>query len=152
MSIVVVITVLMMGSAAAETDGTSVRALPVPRETIYPGEVVTAERLTDRQFVTTPQSLMGVATSADEVVGKETRRRLARGMPISLGGLGTHLAIRRGSSALAYYRDEGFSISTQVIALSDGAEGDVIDARTLETGAVVKVQVLAGGELTVIGP
>ena len=35
--------------------------------------------------------------------------------------------------------------------LIDAGEGDVIDARATETGAVIKVQVLAGGELAVLG-
>ena len=59
--------------------------------------------------------------------------------------------MKRGAAALAFYREDGFSISTPVIALSDGVEGDVIDARATETGAVIKVQVLAGGELAVLG-
>ncbi|MCA3554237.1 flagellar basal body P-ring formation chaperone FlgA [Aestuariivirga sp.] len=139
------------GSACAAGDGTTVRALPVPRETMFPGDVITADRLTDRQFQTTEQSVRGIATSSSEVIGKETRRRLVAGMPIALGGLGTPLAIRRGAAAVAVYRDEGFSISTSVIALSDGAEGDVIDARALETGAVIKVQVLPDGALAVLG-
>lgn len=140
-----------IASGGVEARESSIRALPVPRETIYPGEVVTLQRLTDRQFMTTPQSLVGVATSVGEVVGKETRRRLPAGRPISLAGLGAHLAIKRGTPAVASFRDEGFSISTQVIALADGAEGDIIDARAVETGAIIKVQVLQGGELVVLG-
>lgn len=139
----------VMHGAAAESP--AIRALPVPRETIYPGEVVTAQRLTDRQFQTTSQSLAGIATSSAEIIGRQTRRRLAAGQPVPLGGLIVPLAIRRGMPGVASYREEGFSISTPVIALSDGAEGDVIDARATETGAVIKVQILAGGELAVLG-
>ncbi|MEI6536048.1 MAG: flagellar basal body P-ring formation chaperone FlgA [Verrucomicrobiaceae bacterium] len=138
-------------SALVEAEVPAKRFLPVPKETIYPGEVVTSDRLTDREFMTTSQSLAGVATSAADIVGKETRRRLVVGMPVLLGGLGVPLAIRRGTSTTAYFRDDSFTISTQVIALSDGAEGDVIDARSLEAGAVIKVTVLAGGELSVLG-
>ena len=141
------------GAPPAKADGTSVsvRSLPVPSETILPGEIITVDRLTERKFQTTAQSVAGIATSRDEVVGRETRRRLLAGKPIMLAGLGVPVLVRRGTSAVAFYREEGFSISTPVIALSDGSEGDMIDARATETGAVIKVQVLAGGELVVLG-
>ena len=137
--------------ALATGGGTVVRTLPVPRETLFPGDVLTSDKLTERQFQTTSQSVQGIATSSSEVLGKETRRRLTAGMPIALGGLGVPLAVKRGMAAVALYRDEGFSISTSVIVLDDGAEGDVINARALETGATIKVQVLPGGELAVLG-
>lgn len=137
--------------ALASGEVVIVRNLPVPRETLLPGDVITPEQLTERQFQTTDRSVRGVATSAEEILGKETRRRLVAGMPIALGGLGTPLAVRRGAGAIAYYREDGFSISTSVIALADGVEGDVIDVRAVETGATLKAQVLPGGELAVVG-
>ena len=142
---------LVAEGVTAQADGTTIRALPVPSETIYPGEVITTDRLSERQFQTTAQSVMGIATDRDEVVGKQARRRLVAGMPIALGGTGVPLTVKRGATAVAFYREEGFSISTPVIALSDGAEGDVIDARATETGAIIKVQVMTDGELVVLG-
>lgn len=138
-------------NAMADAAGTSIRSLPVPAVTIYPGEVVTPERLTERQFRTTSHSLTGIAVDKGDVIGKAARLRLVAGKPIALGGLGTPLAVKRGASAVASYREEGFSISTRVVALSDGSEGDVIDARATETGALIKVEILPGGELTVVG-
>jgi len=139
------------GHAVAASEGTMVRSLPVPRETMFPGDVITPERLTERQFQTTDRSVQGVATDASEILGKETRRRLVAGMPIALSGLGIPLVVRRGAGAVAYYREDGFSISTAVIALADGAEGDVIDVRAVETGTTLKAEVLPGGELAVLG-
>lgn len=136
---------------SVEAAGTAVRSLPVPRETLFPGDVITADRLVERQFQTTAQSVRGFATDSSEILGKETRRRLVAGMPIALGGLGTPMVVRRGAAGTAVFQDDGFSISTSVVALSDGASGDVIDARSVETGAVIKVQVLPGGELAVVG-
>ena len=85
-----------------------------------------------------------------EIIGKETRLRLVAGMPIALAGLGIPFAVRRGASAVASYREDGFSISTRVIALSDGSEGETIEARATETGAIIKVEILPGGELAVV--
>ncbi len=143
--------VLLLTGGVARADGSTIRGLPVPSETIFPGDVITDDKLTERQFQTTTQSVMGFATEREQIIGKEAHRRYIAGMPIALSGLGTPLAVKRGAAALAFYREDGFSISTPVIALSDGVEGDVIDARATETGAVIKVQVLAGGELAVLG-
>ncbi len=145
------LTALLLAQAAAEAvaQDFGIRDLPVPVETILPGETITADRLSTRQFRTTPQSLSGIATSNSEVIGRETRRRLVAGMPIAVGGLVTPTAIKRGSTSTATYREDGFSISTEVVALSDGGEGDIISARALETGSIIKVEVLAGGELRI---
>ena len=105
----------------------SVRSLPVPTATIYPGEVIEADHLTSRRFQTTPQSLSGVATEEEQIIGKETRRRLIAGRPISLAALAKPVTIRRGAPGVAFYREDGFSISTPVIALEDGSSGDIID-------------------------
>jgi flagella basal body P-ring formation protein FlgA len=137
-------------SVMADTGGASIRSLPVPAATIYPGELVTPERLTERQFRTTPRSLEGIATDKGEIVGKETRLRLVAGKPIALAGLGIPFAVKRGASVVASYRDEGFSISTRVVTLSDGSEGDIIEARAAETGAIIKVEVLPGGDLAIV--
>lgn len=142
---------LLAADAAVASGDMSIRSLPVPVDTILPGEIITADRLTERQFKTTPRSLAGVATRVTEVVGRETRRRLLAGTPISLAGLSEPFAVKRGTVSSAVYREDGFSISTQVIVLADGVEGEVIDARATDTGAIIKVEVLPGGELQVAG-
>ncbi|MFM8748046.1 MAG: flagellar basal body P-ring formation chaperone FlgA [Aestuariivirga sp.] len=134
--------------ALAETG--SIRSLPVPTVTIYPGQVIEADHLTSRRFQTTPQSLSGIAVDGEQILGKETRRRLIAGRPISLAALTKPAAIKRGESGVAFYREDGFSISTPVIALEDGASGDVIDVRATANGSVIQVEVKSNGELAVL--
>ena len=148
MRLVLLILSLVTWSVAANA---AVRALPVPTVTILPGQVIGPEQMTAREFETSPRSLAGIATEDGQVIGREARRRLVAGRPVPLGGLGSPLAVRRGAPATAVYAEDGFSISTSAIALEDGAVGDVIDARATETGAIIKVQVLADGQLAVIG-
>lgn len=103
-----------------------------------------------RQFRTTPDSLLGVATDSADVIGKQARGRLTAGKPIVMTKLGEPVLVRRGARMTAHYREDGFSISTSVIALSDGIEGSIIDARGVDTGALIKVEVLESGELAVV--
>jgi flagella basal body P-ring formation protein FlgA len=126
-----------------------IRSLPVPVDTIYPGQPITASQLTKRRFQTTANSLSGIATEENEIAGRETRRRLPAGKPIPLSVLQIPMAVRRGATALASYDVEGLSISMPVTVLRDGAAGDVIDARNMTTGAVIKVVVMAEGVVRV---
>jgi flagella basal body P-ring formation protein FlgA len=135
---------------AVSDENGSVRSLPVPAATIYPGEVIDADDLTSRRFQTTPQSLSGIATDEEQVIGKETRRRLIAGRPISLAALTKPVTIRRGAPGIAFYREDGFSISTPVIALEDGSSGDIIDVRATANGSVIQVEVKSNGELAVL--
>ena len=148
-ALAVVCGILAAAPALAGQD-TAVRSLPVPVTTIYPGQVIEADVLTSRRFQTTPQSLSGIATDEEQIVGKESRRRLIAGQPISLSMLSKPRAIKRGAAGIAFYREDGFSISTPVIALEDGSPGDIIDVRTAATGAVIRVEVTAEGELAVV--
>ena len=143
---------LLAGAApAALANGASIRSLPVPAATIAPGQVIGLSDLAERRFKTTPRSLAGVATARDEVVGKEARRRLIVGQPIPLSALTRSYAIRRGAKAMATFEEKGLSISTQVLALEDGTAGDMIEARNLATGVILRAEVLPGGTLAVRG-
>lgn len=137
--------------SAVSGEPAAIRSLPVPAATIYPGQAIEAAHLTSRKFQTTPQSLSGIATDEEQIVGKETRRRLIAGRPISLASLTEPVAIRRGAPGVAFYREDGFSISTPVIALQDGSSGEIIDARATSNGAVIKVEVRPNGDLVVLG-
>jgi len=150
MCAVLLLAIAGCGSAAAGEK--SIRSLPVPVETIYPGQAITADQLTARRFQTTAQSINGIALEESQIIGKETRRRLVAGQPVSLASLTAPLAIRRGATVVASYTEDGFSISTPVMALRDGSAGEVIEARATATGAIVKVQVEANGALSVVGP
>lgn len=127
----------------------NIRSLPVPLVTIYPGQPITASQLGERQFRTTATSLNGIATEFAEVTGREARRRLPVGKPIPLSVLQTPMAVRRGTTALVTYRENGVSISMPVTILQDGTVGAIIDARNMTTGAVIRVIVMAGGGVQV---
>lgn len=127
----------------------TIRTLPVPAETIYPGQAITAAQLTGRKFQTTANSLNGIATDESEITGQEALRRLPAGKPIPLSALHAAMTVKRGATAVASYDDAGLSISMPVTILQDGAAGDVIDARNMSTGALIKVVVLADGGVKV---
>ena len=136
--------------ALADQAEVKIRSLPVPISTIYAGDLITSDLLTSRQFQTTSRSISGIALDSSEVVGKQSRRRLVAGRPIPLTSLTVPLLVRKGQLANAVYQEDGFLISTPVTALRDGSAGDIIDARATATGAVIQVQILKDGSLSVV--
>ena len=126
-----------------------VRELPVPAATIYPNDLITNALITERRFHVTVKSVVGYATDRGDLVGKQARRRLVAGKPIPLSAITIPLAVKRGAMVAATYNEDGFAISGSLIALQDGAEGDVIDARNSSTGVVVRATVRGDGTLAV---
>ena len=113
--------------------------------------MITASKLADRKFQVTATSVQGFATEKAGIVGKQARRRLAAGKPIPLASLEDHVAVRRGMSLIARYAGDGFSISSRLIALEDGIEGNIISARNGATGVIVQALVRGDGTLLVTG-
>jgi flagella basal body P-ring formation protein FlgA len=135
------------GLVSAE-DG-SIRDLPVPALTIPAGQIINEANLTERRFRTSPRSLAGIATQSGDITGKEARRALLAGRPIPLSALMKPLAVRRGEKVAVSYEDAGLSISTQLLALEDGSNGDLISLRNLATGIVIHAEVMSSGKLAV---
>ena len=134
------------GDAAAE-----IRDLPVPAATILPNTVITNTQIKARSFKVTSTSVAGFATDASEIVGKQARRRLFAGRPVPLSSLALPFAVRRGAVVAAVFQEDGFSISASLVALQDGAEGDVIEARNATSGTIVLAKVKPDGTLEVDG-
>lgn len=128
-----------------------IRDLPVPNATIYPETLITESQVVPRSFRVTETSTNGFVTDMAQVVGKQARRRLIAGKPIPLSAISAPFAVRRGGVVTATYEEEGFSISTTLVALSDGVAGDVIQARNPDTGIVLPVAVQEDGTVAVMG-
>ena len=128
-----------------------IRDLPVPSVTIYPNDIISGSLLIERRFRVTSTSVVGFATNRASIIGMQSRRRLSAGKPIPLAALGIPVAVRRGATVSASYSELGFSISASLIALQDGAAGDVIDARNTSSGVLVRALVRPDGTLQVGG-
>jgi flagella basal body P-ring formation protein FlgA len=131
--------------------GAGITMLPVPASAVAAGHVISPADLTERNFRTTPRSLLGIATKTDEITGKEARRPLQAGKPIPLSAVMKPLAVRRGAKVSASYSEAGLSISTLLVALEDGSVGDQISLRNTATGLIVSAEILANGALIVRG-
>ncbi len=127
-----------------------VDVMPAAKVVIYPGDVIRDDMLED-----IPAAAPGIggpfAFSRSDVVGKMSHRTLLPGRPIPLQGIDNPRLITNGSQVRMVYVDGDLQIVTTGAALQDGAIGDVIKLRNVDSGVVVFGQVQADGTVLVSG-
>ena len=121
---------------SAAAGGSQLLTLPVPIVTIYPGDMIGAEQLTDRTFVEA-QVGGGYATSPDMLIGKVARRTLLPAHPIPGNAVGEIDLVTRGTAVQLVFQQPGLTITAYASPLQDGSAGDVIRVRNTDSGAVI---------------
>ena len=124
-------------------------ALPVPTVTIYPGDVIEDDKITDRLFIARTVARGSVIESRNTVIGKVARRTLLPGKPIPANAMRDAYAIAHGKPALLVFQSGGLTITSTAIALQNGSIGDFVSARNADSGIVIKGTVQADGTIRV---
>src|SRR3977135_2063453 len=84
--------------------------LPVPRVTIYPGDVIGEEHLTERAFIAHTVARSTVYHARQPVVGQGARRTLLPGQPIPIAGTRDPYIVAQGNVALVVFEASGLTI------------------------------------------
>lgn len=121
--------------------------LPVPRVTVYPGDVITDAMLVDHEFRGT--DVKGYATTRDMLVGKLSRQTLLPNRPIAATAVREPFAIKQGEPAVVVFISGGLVISGTAIPLQAGSAGEVISLRNTESGTTIRGKVQADGTVRV---
>lgn len=141
--------VLATGLALAGTSHAAAQQiqLPVPRITVYPGDVISDDILVDRAFPTS----LGEAVHGDRhtLVGMVARFTLLPGQPIGINAVRVPQVVQQGKAALVVFQAGGLVISATAVALQSGATGDVVSLRNSESGATIRGVVQADGTIRV---
>ena len=126
--------------------------LPVPRVTLYPGDLIGDEQLVGRAFIAHTVARASVVGSREALVGKVARRTLLPGQPVPVGGVRDPYVVNQGKPAVVVFEADGLSISTSALALQNGGIGDLVSLRNLDSGNVIKGTVAPDGTVRVAGP
>jgi flagella basal body P-ring formation protein FlgA len=137
---------LVFGAAAAHGEDVVVA---VPTVTIYPGDVIGDEQIIERAFAPGTLGKFAIAQDRTMLVGKVARRTLLPGKPIPLNGVKDPDVVSRGGSVLAIYKSGGLTISSVVQPLRAGGVGDIIEARNMDSGKIIRGAIQADGTLRV---
>lgn len=123
--------------------------LPVPKVTIYPGDMIAADTLYDRLFIARSVARATVLESQEAVVGKVARRTLLPNQPIAINAIRDPFVVAQGKQALLVFKSDGLMITSGAIALQNGGVGETINARNADSGLIVRGVVQADGTISV---
>jgi flagella basal body P-ring formation protein FlgA len=140
---------LALAFAIARAEASDDIALPVPKVTIYPGDVIESEKLSERLFVARTVARGTVFESHDPVIGKVANKTLLLGKPIPVNAVRDPYVVTQGKPTLIIFRDEGLTITSTAMALQNGGIGDIISARNIDSGLIVRGTVQADGTVRV---
>lgn len=123
--------------------------LPVPRQTIHPGDEIAHQDLIERTFPKRTAQQFAVSTHRGELVGMIARRTLLPGQPIPANAIEKQVLVRRGEPARLVFREQGLMIIMQVEALQNGGAGNFVRVRNIDSGLVVSGRVQEDGTIRV---
>jgi flagellar basal body P-ring formation protein FlgA len=133
----------------APANAQNVLAVPVPTVTLYPGDTIGAEQLTERRFRLSSRNMQAVALSRDIVIGKIARRTLVAGQVIPQNAVEDFQLVRRGVPIRVVFAEQGLTIVAYAEPLESGALGEMIRVRNVDTGTIIVGTVQADGSITV---
>jgi flagellar basal body P-ring formation protein FlgA len=142
-----VVTCLLV-SASALAD---MRDIPVPVAVIYSGDQILQGNLVDKQFSVPEAAAGNYVLQRQQTEGLYAKRTLLPGKPIPLSYLKRKDSVVQGVLTKATFEKNGLVISTFLLPLQSGSEGEFIDARNPEYGRTIKALVKPDGSLQVGG-
>ena len=126
--------------------------LPVPRVTIYPGDVIGDEQLVERAFIAHTVARSTVHEAREALIGKVARRTLLPGQPIPVNGIRDPYVVTQGKTALVVFEAGGLTITANAMALQNGGIGDVVSLRNVDSGTIIKGTVASDGTVRMAAP
>ena len=127
----------------------SIEHLPVAAVTIYAGDIIAADMLTDATFPSGTAANYPVVASRDALVGKVARRTLLPGRPIARNTVAEPELVQKGKIVSAAYQSGALLITTSVLTLQSGSLGDAIQVRNIDSGKVIVGTVNADGTVEI---
>lgn len=118
----------------------------VPLNVIYPGEKISTDKvkLVD---VVNPNLRPGYAKIFAEVEGLVTTKTLLPGRTIPVKALREAYLVERGKTVSLVYAANGMILTAQAIALQNGALGEMIQARNVDSGLTVTGTIMEDGSI-----
>ena len=144
---VVFVSISPVGTARADVGGMGTAV--VPTETIYPGDIISSGQL-EEVDVTNPNLTGDYAKRIREVTGLVSKRTLLPGRTISVSALRQPYAVTRGSNVRLVMSMGTMTITAAGTPLDDGAVGDSVRARNMDSGIIVNGTVLENGTIRVV--
>lgn len=136
-------------AAPAHAADELVMELAVPTITVFAGDVLSEELLTAKRFRLRSSIASSYVRTVKGAVGLAARRTLVAGRPIPVNGVAAPFIVKEGRRVRIVFRSGGLEISAAGHALQSGGEGDIVGARNVDSGRIVRGTVAADGSIVV---
>lgn len=123
--------------------------IPVAAVTLYPGDVISAGMLAQREVSDAVLDRGGIALQSSAVVGKSARRVIAAGQPVPLNALVDVTLVTKGVATRIQLKDGGLAISGYGMPLDSGAAGATIRLKNMDSGQIIVGEVAGDGTVWV---
>ena len=124
-------------SAMPTAQAADIVRLPVPNQTIYPGQTIRPDMLGWRRLRATRNQLAGLATKTTHLVDRVAKHTLIAGRAVHVSSLRAPFAVNKGQVTTIFFRGDGIEIQGRGVALKDAAAGEFVQVRNVETGRLV---------------
>jgi flagella basal body P-ring formation protein FlgA len=141
--------VLIAAFASSDPALAQERIMPVPRVTIYPGDMIHDSMIEEKSVRPGEATEGAVIDSKAMLIGRVAKRTLLPGMPILPIAVDSPRLVLIGSQVKIVFDEGGVIIVAYGAALQAGAMGDLIRVRNQDSGLIVTGRVQADGSIRV---
>lgn len=124
--------------------------VPVPRQTIYPGQLIQAGMIAWRIW-RGRRNLSGLVTAEDALIGKVARSTLLPNRAIYIAALRDPHAVDKGQMVGLFFKLNGIEIYGKGIVQQSGAVGTYVQVQNVDSGRVISGTVQRDGSVRVGG-
>ena len=137
---------LFLAVAGAVLADDAVAPIPVAKQIIYPGDIITEDMITLKP-ATQIKGVGALVTNVESLIGKTARRTLLPGQPIPRVALREAYVIFQGKTVSVIFHSGTVTITGVAFALESGSAGELISARNPDSGIVIRGIVQPDGSL-----
>lgn len=138
-----------LGSAQSQQPEAERVLVPVPRVTIYPGDVITNEMLADRDFAADGLPVPQAFAPRAALVGKVSKKTLLPNVPVISASVREPYLIKQGQATVVVFQQGGLVILATAVPLEAGSAGDFIKLRNVDSGTTIHGVVQSDGTVRV---
>ena len=141
---------ISLGSAFAVVPEGAFEPIPVPSVTLYPGDILTSQHLTTRNYRSSWIAKSAIVVVPKQALGLVVTRTLPKGRPIALRWLGQPQLIKQGQDVVVMIESQGLKIQAVMKALEGGPLDATIRLRNPDSGAILSGRVRGAGLVDVM--
>jgi flagella basal body P-ring formation protein FlgA len=123
-------------------------ALPVPRNSIRKGSIITENDLIVKDFKKEAIPSEAVQDIA-QIIGQQAKISLYKEKPISLKNIGSMTIVKRNDTVIMHFYKGLMVLQTTGRALEEGGAGDVIKVMNLNSKKIITGQITKSGDVDV---